>query len=52
MIVAVKMKMEIDDEYYDELKSIVDHKIEYLVDMDANPEINSIFEAEVNEVDD
>ena len=41
--VKVTLNMEVDDEFVEELKQIVDHKIEALIDYDSFPEISGIY---------
>lgn len=48
--VKVTLCMSIDDDFRDELGSIVDHNIEYLIDLDGNPEIKSVYNAEVEDL--
>lgn len=42
MIVEIKMKMDIEDEFFEELARISDHHIDRLVDLDSYPEIKSV----------
>lgn len=48
-IVHVTMNMEIEEEFYPELKRFVDHHIEYLIDLDNHPEIISVFGCEIED---
>lgn len=41
--VKITLHMEVDDEFVDELKQIVDHKIDSMIDYDGFPEINDIY---------
>jgi hypothetical protein len=49
--VRVTINMEIDDEFVDELKQIVDHKIDALLDYDEFPEINDIYGCKMEIID-
>ena len=42
MIVEIKMKMDIEDDFFEELSRISDHHIDRLVDLDSYPEIKSV----------
>lgn len=48
-IVHVTMNMEIEKEFYPELQRFIDHHIEYLIDLDNNPEIISVFGCEIED---
>ena len=48
-IVHVTMNMEIEEEFYEELKCFVDHHIEYLLNLEDNPEILSVFGCEIED---
>ena len=45
--VEVKLTMDINKDFVDEFKSIVDHHIEYLIDINNFPEILSIYDCKV-----
>ena len=49
--VQISFKAEIDDDFLGELQRIVDHHLEYLIDLDSTPEIKNIYEGEVEELD-
>lgn len=42
MIVEIKMKVDIEDDFFEELARISDHHIDRLVDLDSYPEIKSV----------
>lgn len=42
MIVDVKFKMEIEEDFFEELTRIADHHIDRLIDVDSYPEIKSV----------
>ena len=45
--VQISFNAEVEDHYVEELKRIVDHHLEYLIDFDGNPEITSISNATI-----
>lgn len=45
MLVQITFNAEIDDGFVETLKAIVGHHMEYLIDLDENPEIHSIYNA-------
>lgn len=49
--IEVTMKMDIDEDSYDELKRIIDHHADYLLDLISYPEIHSVYGAKVEEID-
>lgn len=49
--IEVTMKMEVDDDFYDDLKRIVDHHVDYLLDLISYPEIHSVYGAKIQEID-
>lgn len=51
MQVQVSFKAEIDDKFLGELKRVVDHHLEYLLDLDSYPEITTVSDGEVEELD-
>ena len=51
MNVRISFNAEIDDSFLGELQRIVDHHLDYLVDLADNPEIKSLSEGEVEELD-
>ena len=46
MKVEIKFEMDIDSKFIDELKKIVNHHMEAIIDLDSYPEIESIYNAE------
>jgi hypothetical protein len=52
MKVEITFKANIDREFFEELKRIVDHHLDYLVDFNSNPEIKSVYDAQVTEIKD
>lgn len=51
MQVQISFKAEIDDSYFGELSRIVDHHLEYLVDLAGNPEIKNLSDGELEDLD-
>ena len=49
--VNVSMNMVIDKSYLEKLKNIIDHHIDWLIDLDSNEEIRSVYNAEIKEID-
>ncbi len=49
--VKVSFEAQIDDEFLEELNRIVDHHLDYLIDLDDNPEIKELSDGEVEELD-
>ena len=49
--IEVTMKMNIDEDSYNELKRIINHHIDYLLDLDSYPEIHCVYGAKVSEID-
>lgn len=48
MTVQISFTADIDKDFYEELQSIIDHHIEYLIDTDSfSDEIESIYNAKV-----
>ena len=47
MTVQISFTADIDKDFYEELQRIVDHHMEYLIDFDSVPEIESIYDAKV-----
>lgn len=52
MEVEVTIKMKINPEFYEELSKILDHKIEWLIDLYSNPEIESVYDCSIKKVED
>ena len=50
--VKISFNMDVDDNFINDLQKIVDHKLEQLVDLDSFPEIDSIYEGEMEVLDD
>ena len=48
--VKITLCCSIEDDFRDELASIIDHNIEYLLDLDGNPEIHSVYNAEMEDL--
>lgn len=48
--VEITFKAKVDDHYVETLKNIVDHHLDYLLDLDGNPEIFEVFGAWMREV--
>ena len=49
--VQISFKAEVDDDYIGELARIVDHHLDYLIDLDSTPEIKNVYEGELEELD-
>ena len=45
--VKITFNAEVEDDFVEELKRMVDHHMDYLIDLDDNPEITSISDAEI-----
>lgn len=45
MCVEVKFNVEIDEKDYEELVRMVDHHIDWLLDLSSNPEIKTVYGA-------
>lgn len=48
--VQISFKAEIDDEFLPEIIRIVDHHLDYLIDLDSISEIKNLYEGEVEEI--
>ena len=46
-IVTMKIKMYVEEDFVDELKRIVDHHADYLLDLAEFPEIYEVFDGEI-----
>ena len=50
--VRVSFELEIEDSFMEELEKIVDHKLDYLLDLTEFPEIESVSDGQIEELDD
>lgn len=50
MIAKLSMMVEIDDDAFEEIERFVDHHIEYIVDLESNHEIKSVWDAKLEKV--
>ncbi len=50
MTAKLSMMVEIDDNDFEKIKGFVDHHIEYLIDMESNYEIKSVWDAKLEKV--
>ena len=48
--VKVSIDMIIDKDYKDKLENILNHHIDWLLDLDSNEEIRSVFNCELEEI--
>lgn len=50
MVAKLSMMVEIDDADFEKIEGFVDHHIEYIVDLESNYEIKSVFDAKLEKV--
>lgn len=48
IVTQITLKAEIDAEFYSELKGIIEHHIDYIMDLGEFPEIKGIFDAKLS----
>lgn len=50
--VRIILDMDVEDRYINELSKIVDHHIDYLIDLSGNPEINRVYNCKMEVIED
>lgn len=50
MVAKLSMMVEIDDSDFEKIKGFIDHHIEFIVDVESNHEIKSVWDAKLEKV--
>lgn len=50
MVAKLSMMVEIDDDNFEKIEKFVDHHIEFIVDVESNHEIKSVWNAKLEKV--